>query len=79
MIAPIARYCTIDRYTPVWALGTGLKVALAPGDYQVTGKDRVNGTLYYRLANAYRIDSREILQRAEGTSRLVRQAVMCRI
>ena len=58
MIARTNEYCTVERYTPAWALGTGLRVALAPGHYRVTGRDHVHGRRYFRLANAFRIDAR---------------------
>jgi len=60
MIAPITRRCRLKQYSPAWALGTGLRTALAPGEYEVTGEDQVGGRLYLRLANSYRIDSREL-------------------
>lgn len=59
MIATAPRHCTIERYTPAWALGTGLRVGIAPGKYQVTGKDRINGRLYLRIVDRYRIAARE--------------------
>ena len=64
MIAPIwtklEGSCTFERHVPAWAFGTGLRVALAPGEYRITGQDEVNGVIYLRLDDSYRIDSREI-------------------
>jgi hypothetical protein len=56
MIAPIVETCTFDGYTPAWQLGTGLQIALAPGEYQVTGRDRINERVYARLDDLYRVD-----------------------
>ena len=56
------RVCTFKQYAPAWRLGTGVRLALEPGVYQVTGEDRVDGVLYLRLANAYRIDSRVAME-----------------
>lgn len=45
--------CTVRQYSPAWALGTGLPVALNPGEYQVTGADDVHGMPYLYLDDAY--------------------------
>ena len=56
----IAERCYIHRYTPAWALGTGLRVTLRPGVYLVTGKERTDGRLYFHLSGRYRVDAREL-------------------
>ena len=54
------RFCTFQRYTHAWEVGTGLKVSLAPGKYRVTGEEKLNGVLFFRLDGVYRIDAREV-------------------
>ncbi len=54
--------CTIEGYAKAWCLGTGLPIGLAPGQYQITGQDCVNGTVYFRLDNAYRIEARKLAE-----------------
>ena len=49
--------CLIQSYSPAWQLGTGLRIALAPGTYLITGEDQMQGVVYFRLGDAYRIDS----------------------
>ncbi len=56
------RFRTVDHYAKAWRLGTGLPVALTPGQYRITGEDRMNGVVYYRLNDMYRVDSRELLK-----------------
>ena len=53
------RFFIFQRYTHAWQLGTGLKVSLAPGKYRVTGEEKLNGVLFFRLLEGYRIDARE--------------------
>lgn len=53
----IKQTCIIQRYSPAWALGTGLRVSLPAGEYRITGKDSVQGVHYFRLEGIYRIDS----------------------
>ena len=54
------RFCTFRRYTRAWQSGTGLRVSLAPGKYQVTGEERLNGVTFFCLEGGYRIDVREL-------------------
>jgi len=54
------RFCTFQRYTQAWQVGTGLKVSLAPGKYRVTGEETVNGLVFIHLDGGYRIDAREL-------------------
>ena len=54
------RFCTFQRYTHAWQVGTGLKVSLAPGKYRVTGEETVNGLVFIQLDGGYRIDAREL-------------------
>ncbi len=49
--------CLIQNYSPAWQLGTGLPISLAPGTYPITGEDQLQGVVYFRLGDAYRIDS----------------------
>ncbi len=51
------RTCLIRNYSPAWALGTGLRVSLPPGTYPITGEDRLQQVVYFRLSDAYRIES----------------------
>ena len=53
-------FITLQRYTHVWEVGTGLKVSLAPGKYRVTGEEKLNGVVFFRLKGGYRIASREL-------------------
>ena len=52
--------CRLERYTPAWAIGTGLRVTLAPGDYSIGGEERVGEVNFVRLDDAFRVDAREI-------------------
>jgi len=75
MIAPMPNQanqcCTFESYTPAWRLGTGLRVSLPPGSYEVTGEDHLDERTYFRLDDAYRIDGQEILtQRCDATTEL---------
>ncbi len=54
------RFCTFQRYAYVWQLGTGLKVSLTPGNYRVTGEEKLNGVVFFHLEGGYRIDAREL-------------------
>jgi hypothetical protein len=54
------RFCTFQRYTNAWQVGTGLKVSLAPGKYRVTGEEKLDGVVFFRLEGVYRIDAREL-------------------
>lgn len=58
--------CTFNGYTPAWALGTGLRVSLAPGRYQITGEEQLNGVRYLWLNESYRIDARELPEHSIG-------------
>ena len=49
--------CLIQNYSPAWQLGTGLRISLAPGTYPITGEDQLQGVVYFRLGDTYRIDS----------------------
>lgn len=53
----IEQTCIIQRYSPAWALGTGLRVSLPAGEYRITGENFVQGVRYFRLEGIYRIDS----------------------
>ena len=57
-------FITLQRYTHVWEVGTGLKVSLAPGKYRVTGEETVNGLVFIHLDGGYRIDAHELLSAA---------------
>ena len=54
------RFCTFQCYTHAWQLETGLKISLAPGKYRVTGEEKVNGVVFFRLEEVYRIDARDL-------------------
>ena len=54
--------CTFERYTPAWALGTGLRVSLAPGEYRITGEEQLNGVRYLWLNERFRVDARELAE-----------------
>ena len=49
--------CLIQNYSPAWQLGTGLAISLAPGTYPITGENQLQGVVYFRLGDTYRIDS----------------------
>ena len=50
--------CRLQDYSPAWELGTGLPVALPPGNYPISGEDPLQGNVYFRLSGGYRIDAR---------------------
>ncbi len=54
------RFYTFQCYTHAWQVGTGLKVSLAPGKYRVTGEEKLNGVVFFRLKGGYRIASSEL-------------------
>jgi len=54
------RKCTFKQYTSAYRIGTGLKVSLPPGEYSITGEEFLDGVLYFRLNETYRIDSGEM-------------------
>ena len=45
--------CTVKRCSPAWAIGTGLRVGLEPGEYRITGQPVVNGVPFVELDGAY--------------------------
>ncbi len=45
---------TVKRHSPAWAIGTGLRVGLEPGEYRITGQHVVNGVPFVELDGAYR-------------------------
>ncbi len=45
--------CTVKRCSPAWAIGTGLRVGLEPGEYRITGQHVVNGVPFVELDEAY--------------------------
>ena len=49
--------CLLQSDSPAWQLGTGLPISLAPGTYPITGEDQLQGVVYFRLGDAYRIES----------------------
>jgi len=53
-------HCQIDRHIPAWKMGTGVKISLKPGVYQITGDDLVAGVIYLTLDNSFRIDKRDL-------------------
>jgi hypothetical protein len=54
------KLCRLDRYTPAWAVGTGLRVTLAPGSYSIVGEEEVGGVQFLRLGDGYKVDARHI-------------------
>ena len=49
------RIWAVDRYTRAWAIGTGLPVTLAPGNYRITGEDQIGSSVHLRLEETYRL------------------------
>ncbi len=45
--------CTVNRYSRAWAIGTGLRLGLEPGEYRITGQHLVNGVPFVQLDGAY--------------------------
>lgn len=54
------RYCTFQQYTLAWEVGTGLRVALKPGSYRITGEEQLNGIHFVRLDERYRIEASQL-------------------
>lgn len=52
-----ATSCTFDRYTTAFEVGTGLRVALAPGEYEITGREQRGAATYLLLNGQYRVDA----------------------
>ena len=45
--------CKVKRSSPAWAIGSGLRVGLEPGEYRITGQHVVNGVPFVELDGAY--------------------------
>lgn len=54
-------HCQINRHTQAWKMGTGLKISLEPGIYQITAEEHFDGVRYFTLEDAFRIDERDLL------------------
>ncbi len=52
-----ATSCTFEQYTTAFEVGTGLRVALAPGEYEITGREQRDATTYLLLNGQYRVDA----------------------
>ncbi|QDT38076.1 hypothetical protein [Stratiformator vulcanicus] len=50
------------RYLPVWEIGTGLPLSLAPGAYELTGRVIVDGRWLYEIDHRYRTNAREVIE-----------------
>ncbi len=69
MIQPVSsrpRTCITRYYIQGWALGTGLRVSLPPGRYEITGEETFQGARFFRLNNKYRVAARDV--QVEDTS-----------
>ena len=60
--ASFERIWAVDRYTQAWAIGTGLPVTLAPGNYRITGEDQIGSNVHLRLDDTYRLRAVETSQ-----------------
>ncbi len=50
--------CRFRRYATAWEVGTGLRVALPPGNYLITGEKLLGGISYLYLNEVYRVQKR---------------------
>lgn len=57
------QFCILDRYIHGWQIGTGIRVSLAPGKYRITAEEQIDGRLFLKLENFYRIDAAEVCGR----------------
>ena len=57
------QFCVFDRYIHGWQVGTGIRVSLAPGKYRITAEEQIDGKLFLKLENSYRIDAAEVFGR----------------
>ena len=59
------QFCSITKYTPAWALGTGLRVSVTPGTYSVTSEQTLNGICYLTLGEAFRVRKGDVIGQSE--------------
>jgi len=52
--------CITRYYTKAWAIGTGLRISLPPGQYVVTGEELFEGSVYLQLNDRYRVEARDV-------------------
>lgn len=52
---------TLDRHVAAWRIGTGLRLALSPGTYRVTGRVTIAGRDYLVLDGNVRVESIDAL------------------
>jgi len=72
MIQPVPRgqrTCVTTYYVQGWALGTGLRVSLPPGEYVITGEETFHGARFFRLDNKYRVAARDVKEEQPQESR----------
>ena len=54
------QFCEFHHYIHGWQIGTGIRVSLAPGKYRITAEEQIDGRLFLKLDNSYRIDAAEV-------------------
>jgi hypothetical protein len=52
--------CILEDYTSAWELESGEVVILEPGEYRITGRNRVSGHEYVQLDNEVEIHAKQV-------------------
>jgi hypothetical protein len=53
-------FCILETYTSAWELESGEVVMLEPGEYRITGRNRVNDHEYVQLDNEVEIHAKQV-------------------
>ena len=59
------KFCEFHHYIYGWKVGTGIRVSLAPGKYRITAEEQIDGRMFLKLDNSYRIDAEEFFEKGE--------------
>lgn len=49
----------VQQYATAWEMGTGLRVTLPPGEYDITASEQLENVRYYLLNARYRVIAEE--------------------
>jgi hypothetical protein len=53
-------FCILEDYTSAWELESGEVVMLEPGEYRITGRNRVSGHEYVQLEDEVEIHAKQV-------------------
>ena len=72
MIAPLSltpittRTVLVDRYLSGWAIGTGLRISIPPGRYDVVRESIVGEREFFELNNGSRVEATQFGRNGAG-------------